>query len=272
MTPGTYVPDQQWHQERERLAAMEDLWDPGTKAVIDGLGVAPGWRCIEVGAGAGSIAAWLADRVAPGGEVLATDLSLAHIGTLRRPNLHVRVHDILTDPLPEGRFDLVHARLVVEHLGRSALNRMVPPLRSDGWLVIEAHDWAGAATYPEDQPVTRVVDAMLDLLSRSGFDRMYGRKLVRELELAGFEQVAASGRLHVYRGGSPGAEFLRLSLESLRGALLESGGVTEQDLETALARIDDAGTVFLTAPMIAAWGRKPAHARVRQGYDHSSAG
>jgi SAM-dependent methyltransferase len=254
---GSYVPDQAWHKERERLDAMEELWDPGTRAVIESLGVAPGWRCLEVGAGAGSIAAWLAEKVAPSGQVLATDVSTRHIDPLQRPNLEVREHDILSDPLPADSFDLVHARLVVEHLGRQALERMLPPLRPGGWLVLEAHDWAGAATHPTDQRVQRACDAMLGLLSRSGFDGQYGRKLVHELERAGLEHLGAAGRQRVYRGGTSGSAFLRLSFESLSPALLEGGELTQDDLDRVLARIDDPQALFLSPPMIAAWGRRP---------------
>jgi SAM-dependent methyltransferase len=259
MTPaGVYVPDQDWHDEGDRLAALEELWDHGTKTVIEALGVAPGWRCLEVGAGAGSIAAWLAGQVAPDGGVLATDLSTRHLAGRSAPCLEVREHDILDDPLPRARFDLVHARCVVEHLGRRALVRMVPSLRPGGWLVLEAHDWAGAAGYPAPDPVQRAVEAELDLLTRSGFDRHYGRKLVHELETAGLEDVGAAGRLHVYRGASSRTAFLRLTLESLAPALLEAGDLTRRDVDEAFARLDDPGTVFLSAPMIAAWGRTPS--------------
>jgi SAM-dependent methyltransferase len=252
---GTYVPDQDWHKEGERLAAIEALWDPGTRAVIEALGVAPGWRCLEVGAGAGSIAAWLADTVAPDGDVLATDLTTRHLTGRSAPNLEIREHDILADPLPPDRFDLIHARCVVEHLGRRALARMLPALRGGGWLVLEAHDWAGAASYPDGEFVERVIEAELDLLTRSGFDRHYGRKLARELESAGLEDVGVDGRLHVYRGASPATAFYRLTLESLAPALLESGDLTPAEIGQALATLDDRGTVFLSPPMIAAWGR-----------------
>ena len=124
---GTYVYDQDWKEERDRLAGMEQLWDDGTKAIVESLGISPGWRCLEIGAGAGSIAEWLADRVAPAGEVLATDVSTRYLSAIERPNLEVREHDVLKDPLPAEHFDLVHARLVVEHLGRPALERMLRP-------------------------------------------------------------------------------------------------------------------------------------------------
>lgn len=253
----TYVYDQAWKEERKRLAGMEDLWDPGTKAVIEALGIAPGWRCLEVGAGGGSIAEWLAEQVGPEGEVLATDVSTRYLDALEAPNLQVREHDILSDPLPEANFDLVHARLVVEHLGRPALERMKPPLRRGGWLVLEDYSMSTGAINPPDERVERVVDALLAFMSQAGFDPEYGTKLVHELESLGLEGVAADARARVYRGGSPGTAFARFTLESLGERLVESGAIGEDDLEHALSAVRDPANVLISPLMVAAWGRRP---------------
>jgi SAM-dependent methyltransferase len=257
MTAGKYVYDQTWQEERKRLAGMEELWDPGTRAAIESVGLAPGWSCLEIGAGGGSIADWLAERVGPDGEVLATDVSTRYLDALDKPNLEVREHDVLRDPLPEARFDLVHARLVVEHLGRPALERMLPPLRPGGWLVLEDYSWAGAGVNPASELLDRVTDAVLGFMSKAGFDPEYGRSLVHELEDVGLQDVGADGRARIYPGGGPGTAFMRLSLESLRGALIEAGALTDADVEQALALVDDPANVFISPLMIAAWGRKP---------------
>lgn len=255
---GTYAFDQEWQEERRRLAGMEELWDPGTASAIEALGIAPGWRCLEVGAGSGSVAAWLAEQVGTEGEVLATDVNTRHLEAVARPGLEVRRHDVLTDPLPREHFDLVHARLVVEHIGGEvALRRLLPPLRPGGWLVVESFDGASPVMDPKEETTERVIEAMLSMLSRSGYDRDYGRKLVRALEGAGLAEVRAEGRVRVFRGGSPGVEMLRLSIESLAPALVESGDLANEDIEAAMARLADPGTVFVTPPMIAAWGMKP---------------
>ena len=253
---GRYVFDQRRHDERERLAAMERLWDPGTRTVLAALGIEPGWRCLEIGAGAGSIARWLAHRVGRQGEVLATDISTLHLDGLDAPNLEVRQHDILCDPLPEGAFDLVHARLVVEHLGRRSLRRAASAVRPGGWLVLEDFDWGAALTYPNTEQMREVMHAVTRFMSRAGYDADFGRRLVHELEGAGLRDVRADGRVRVYRGASPSTTFLRLSFESMGAALLSSGELMQEDLDWVLATLDDPDTVFLT-PMIAAWGRKP---------------
>jgi SAM-dependent methyltransferase len=254
---GSYVYDQSWTEEHKRLGGMEALLDPGTKRVIDSLGIAPGWRCLEVGAGAGSIAHWMGERVGPEGAVLATDVSTRHLTHLDAPNIEVREHDILSDALPDGEFDLVHARLLVEHLGRPALERMIPPVRPGGWLVLEDYDTPGAAVYPDDAGAQAVIDAVLDFMSRSGFDPELGRKLTHELERAGLEEVGAEGSVPVYRGGTPATDFLRLSIESLSDATVEAGVLTRDEIEAGLAGLADPHTTLLHATLVAAWGRKP---------------
>ena len=38
-----YVLDQGFDEERARLSGMEALWDPGSQALLDELGIGPGW-------------------------------------------------------------------------------------------------------------------------------------------------------------------------------------------------------------------------------------
>ena len=237
---------------------MEALWDPGTQGLIERLGIQPGWRCLEVGAGGGSMAEWMADAVGDGGHVLATDVSTRYLDAIERPNVEVREHNVLEDPLPDGEFDVVHARLVVEHIGTGALERLVPALRPGGWLLLEDYDFSSAVVHPEDETMTAANDAVLAFMSEHGFDPDLGRKLVSVLTEAGLEEVDAEGRTRVFRGGSPGTAFYRLSLESLRGALVEAGKLDDDQVERALAAVADPANVFLSPTMVAAWGRRPS--------------
>jgi predicted O-methyltransferase YrrM len=73
-TARVYAYEHAWAEERVRLAGLEAALDPGTRGHLTRLGVGPGTRCLEIGAGRGSVAFWLARQVAPGGRVVATDL------------------------------------------------------------------------------------------------------------------------------------------------------------------------------------------------------
>src|SRR5690349_7201504 len=88
----------------QRFASLEALYDPRTIRFLEETGIGPGWRCLEVGGGSGSIAAWLADRVGPAGRVLVTYIDprfLAALGAADRPHVEVLRHDVGVDPLPE---------------------------------------------------------------------------------------------------------------------------------------------------------------------------
>src|SRR3954469_8319828 len=95
----TYIFDQAWHQEHGRLRALEELYDEATLARLTALGVGAGWRCLEIGCGAGSVARWLAERVGAQGRVVATDLDPRFMVGEIPARLEVRRHDIVADPL-----------------------------------------------------------------------------------------------------------------------------------------------------------------------------
>ena len=93
--------------EQQRLRLMSALLDPVERAHIDRLGVRSGWRCLELGCGNGSIAQALAERVAPTGHVVASDIDLAYTADLKAPCLEVRRIDILQDAIEEGSYNFV---------------------------------------------------------------------------------------------------------------------------------------------------------------------
>jgi ubiquinone/menaquinone biosynthesis C-methylase UbiE len=125
-----------------RYRDLSTLYDSQTVTHLTKLGVDTGWSCLEVGAGGGSIAAWLCERVGKSGCVLATDIELCFLLMLPFGNLQVRRHDVRMGGLPKREFDLVHARLVLMHLpGRElALERMIEAVKPGGWIVVEEFD------------------------------------------------------------------------------------------------------------------------------------
>src|SRR5215471_2822516 len=69
-----YVFSAEWEHERARLGGLAALCDPSTLRHLTALGVGPGWRCLEIGGGAGSVARWLAAAIGPAGRLVVTDL------------------------------------------------------------------------------------------------------------------------------------------------------------------------------------------------------
>ena len=133
---------------RRRLQLLETMCDDHTFSTLDTLEISPAWRCLEIGAGAGSVARWLAQRV-PRGEVVATDLNLAYLPS-DIANLHPLEHDVRTDEFAPGSFDLVHARAVLQHLPNApeVLLRAVSWVRPGGWFVIDEIDGTPSLSRP----------------------------------------------------------------------------------------------------------------------------
>ncbi len=252
-----YVYDQGFSEERARLAGMESLWDPGTQALLDELGIGRserGWHCLEVGAGGGSLLRWMTGR---GATVLAVDIDTRFIEPCSSDTIEVRRLDIRTDELPRDEFDLVHARLVLEHLSdrRQVLQRLAAALRPGGWLVIEDYDWTGYGFEGDDPKRERLMEAFLGFMERAGFERHYGRHVVADIAAAGLTDVRGEGRARVIDSNSPGFDFFRLSFESLRGAVVDAGLISPEEADKAAARFGENVRLF-TPIMMAGIGRR----------------
>jgi SAM-dependent methyltransferase len=257
----TYLFDNAGRETPARFAALSALFDPGTIRHLEDRGVGPGWHCLEVGGGGGSIATWLAARVAPTGTVLVTDIDPRFLESSNPPNLVVRCHNIVTDPLPEATFDLVYARLVLMHLPERAkvLDRMIDALKSGGWLVVEDFD---SASMPPDPTVSpgevslKTHVAMRKLQDSRGVDRRCGCRLFGRLRAHGLISVGAEARIFMLASGFPGASWLSANYEQLRSAMIDVGDITENDFNQDLARLDDPNFMMPSPILWAAWGRR----------------
>jgi len=107
--------------------------------------------------------------------------------TLQLPNVEVRQHDIRTDPLEAGRYDLAHCRAVLSHLPDPprALRRIVAAVRMGGWVVIEDADFSSLraveATHPLAEAYGRHLREILDHLTQAQLSDPYLGGRVRSL-------------------------------------------------------------------------------------------
>src|SRR5215216_2086681 len=233
----SYVFDNAGTQAPRRWTALGRLFGSQTIQHLAARGVRVGWHCLEVGGGSGSIAQWLKQQVAPRGHVLVTDIDTRFLESLGGPLLEVQQHDIGADRLPEAAFDLAHARLVLSHLPNRerALHTMISALKPGGWIVIEDFDWSSRAPDPADTTAAadfnKVQHAISHFMTERGVDGTYGRQLWGRLRSHGLLEVDAVGRVSMYQGGSPGAKLSLAAVEQLRTALIQSGLVTEEEIE-----------------------------------------
>jgi SAM-dependent methyltransferase len=244
--------------EHDRLLLLQKLFDSESEKLLDRAGIQPGWQCLEVGAGAGSVARLLANRAgAP--NVTATDLDIEILAPLAELGVRVRRHDVTTDDAP-GEFDLIHTRLVLEHVAQRdlALRRMASWLKPGGVLVIES-----ATPMPEmssDPTVGKALAAMADQFWRSvGTDPTWARTFPLPLEQAGLVDCTVEGHIIPARGGSPFARWMIETHQLVDQAAVSSGTVTEAELAHAYAAYANPTFVDYTWLTIRALGRRPSN-------------
>jgi SAM-dependent methyltransferase len=257
--PPEYLFDRAEHSEElKRLRAVERAFDPGTRRHLAALGLKKGWHCLEVGAGAGSIAVWMSRRVGPDGRVIATDINPRFLDSLAIPNLEVRKHDILADELDQS-FDLIHARAVLEHLPKFhlALDRMVAALKPGGWLLIEDNDYALAnpAWKFGSRLFMRARHANLKFTESVGLDVYFGSQIYPALRDRGLVSLGSEARSTLAVGRTHEVDVYRMSMLRIRAPVLSAGLISAEDYDPAIALFDNP-KFGIWLSMVAGWGRK----------------
>ncbi|MFF8848345.1 methyltransferase domain-containing protein [Streptomyces sp. NPDC015127] len=260
--PG-YVYDNADAHAEDQHSHLIGAYDSLTTRRLERLSIQPGMRCLEVGAGSGSIATWLATRVSPSGSVLATDIAPRHIK--KAPNLEVMAHNIVTDPLPEAEFDVIHARLVLLHLPerRLVLNRLAKALRPGGWLQIEDYDettYGPLLLAPNSDRQThksyaKYIAAKQRLLEEAGVELTWGRKIAHAMDEAGLTAIDAEPYVEQWRATSPGTALQIHNTIHLADRLTDAGA-TQKDLEDARRVMSDPGFLATSCLMYSVQGQR----------------
>jgi SAM-dependent methyltransferase len=262
MSDTDYLLQNRKAEAAQRFAALSALFDPGTLRQFDACGMAPGWRCWEVGAGGPALVRTIAERVGDSGYVLATDIDVSWTWEAASGNVEVCSHDVARDAPPGDSFDLVHARLVLVHLPERerALRNMISTLKPGGWLVIEDADPALQplscidAYGPEQELANRIRAGFRTLLSTRGVDLSFGRKLLRMFREAGMVDVAAEAWFPIVLPECTSLEIATIAM--IREDLLSNGIATEDEIERHLGNVR-AGVLDLSQPpMISVRGHK----------------
>ena len=211
-------------------------------------------RCLELGAGNGSVARWLGDAVGRHGRVVATDINPEHMqpDVACHPRIEVLQYDVRTDPLPTGPFDLVHARLLFAHLGGrdELLPTLYEVLAPGGVLVIE--EWGGAgpgvvlaSPWPETAELfQRYQRALIAVFAAAGNDPTWSARVHRVMAEAGLGDVRTTVRARSWSGGTAGCQLPIEVSGQVRELLIEQG-LDPEDLDVLRAQLTDPRVVVL---------------------------
>ena len=245
-----------WTDAGRRLALIGECLDPCTRRRIGALGPEPGWHCLDVGAGGGSVAAWLAGRVAPPGRVVATDIDTRFLEALAVPGLEVWSHDVAREPLPEGAFDLIHTRSLLIHLPdrNRIVGQLAAALRPGGWLLLEESDFypIESVAAPEYRDAWRAIN---EVLAAAGMETDWAHTLPARLAARGLVDVAAEAEVQMFPGASPMAEMMQLTFAQVEGLVTSAAG--RQAIRAATAALADPTRWFPATAVLGCRARRP---------------
>jgi SAM-dependent methyltransferase len=243
--------------EGDRLSLLEQTRDPDTIRGLDSLPLSESWRCLEIGAGAGSIAYWLGARC-PTGHVVAADIDTRNLDPDRYPNVDVQELDIVTHDFTPASFDLVHARAVLCHLAArdDVLARAFTWLAPGGWLVVEDVYTLPVGSSPY-AAMNRYATATQKSAHKRGADMQWGNRVPGILAQLGFKNVGAQAQPRLLGAGGPPDDLWRINLTQAAPHLIRDELLTQTEIDECLALLDDPGFVDIRYFGITTWGQKP---------------
>ena len=249
-------------QAGERFESLAELYDGATRRHLDRLGIGPGWRCLEIGAGGGSIARFMSERVGAAGHVVATDINTDWIPAPIAANVEVRRHDIGVDELVRGTFDLVHERAVLTFVPEreAALTRMAGALKPGGYLLVEelvSPVTQAAATNNRDNELAQQSRrAIMEVIRRQGGDPLFALNLAGLILGAGLTDVGAEGYFVPIRTAAV-ARLARANIDQIGAEMIATGLISSAELDRYRATLDRPDCLFpASMALISVWGRR----------------
>ena len=213
------------------LAAM---YDPFTTRRLGHVGVARNARCLAIAVGASTIASVLAD-LAPDGLVVATDTNPHRCPP--DPRVDLRNHDVVTDPLPSGPWDLIWVRLLLGHLDQrhEILRALAAALSPGGVLLVEEFEgsWRNSVLSSPSPDADRLFaayhDAFATVLTTAGNDLTWSRRVHHAMLQLGLD-TDTQGHTNTWAGGTPGALLPHTTAGAIRPKLIQAG-MTATDID-----------------------------------------
>lgn len=262
--PAAYTFDNATTEAAVQVRLLADILDPHTLTVLNALEVQPGWECLDLGPGAGTITTALADLANPGGRVTAIDLDPRHMRG--GPGIDIRTGDIRTTTLPANCYDLIHTRLLLMHLPQrqEIVRQLATALRPGGLLVIS--DWE--CSHPADLLVsapspqaaaafTRFQTALGGLAAVRGADLSWARRVPAAMRTAGLVEITSETYNRLWAGGQPGCLLHASNSRQLHQPLLHAG-MRAEDLTTLRQAMADPDTLAYSYLLYTTVGRKPS--------------
>lgn len=262
MSDAPYLMNNRHPETGARFTGLETVLDGVSIGHLTRLGVPPAGRCLEIGAGGGSIARWMADKAGPNGRVVAVDLDTRWFRHDGRPQLEVQQLDVVTGPIPDGPWDVIHERLVLQHIPArlEVLDQLVTRLAPGGWLLLEDFDTGEVRTTDRSGPnhdlIVRMAEAFNRVLGERGGVTDFAAGAWRLLRERGLVDTGASGYVAFSPGGTGWSQVMAANARQVQEDLIRQG-MQPQEIDRFLELIANPDTIVGTSVLISAWGRRP---------------
>lgn len=247
--------------ELERLTLLERLAHKWTEQTLVPVGDLSGKRCLEVGAGAGGVTRWLADKVGPTGSVVAVDKDPRFLREMP-DNVEVIEADLTTYE-PDGEFDVIHSRAVLIYVPdrEQVVARLAGHLAMDGWLACEEVLFFSVAEFIDRQSGAPVPDsgALMSLFDLGGMDAIrFPMQLPVTFRGLGLVDVHAQVNADVDVGGSEWARLLTMTAADVAASMAVAFELAGPDFPDRLREtFADPVNAVVSPAFVAAVGRRP---------------
>lgn len=255
--------------EIRHLVEQAEVYAPEARALFDAVGVRAGSAVIDVGCGVMGVLHVLAERAGAGGRVVGLDRAPRMVEAGRRlaADRGLPVEFIEADAaatgLPDGSFDLVHARTLLLNVSnpREILTEMVRIARPGGVVAVQEPD-AAAWTCDPPHPAWDILRAgVLTAYRRTGKDFNIGRRVARLLRDTGIDDVSVRPTARVTHVGEYYQTFLLTVAGLVRDVIVAAGDLTADEFDSYAAALQAhlhaPGTLTCQPLMWQAWGRVP---------------
>jgi ubiquinone/menaquinone biosynthesis C-methylase UbiE len=256
--------------EVARLRMQSDLFRAEAEAMLEDLGVEPGWRCLDLCCGVGGITDVLSRRVGPAGAVLGADADAAKLAVARDwalagglRNVSFEQADAFATGFAPASFDLVHCRFALSVIpaGTKILDHMLTLARPGGIVFVQESNARTMECSPPHPAWDRLLAAMFETFAKNGADVMLGPKLYAMFRARGLTELRMRPCLRALHAGDPMTMHLPATVEGMRESILALGTFTAGELDELLGRLrehlarPDAVTISYTMMQVA--GRVP---------------
>lgn len=258
-------------EEFRRLRAQAEALAPEAAVMLDRIGIEKGWRCADLGCGAGGILDLLSARVGPNGHVLGLDQQQSSLAAARAwmeefhselENVSYHQAGILDNDLPAASFDFVHMRFVLTTVGQheAMIAAAVRLLKPGGILALQEASGLGIDCFPAHDAFYQLRKLLFTVFDEVG-DSSAGLCVHGLLRQAGFEELDFRPCQAGARNNDDMALYLPETVRSVQQALFARALITAEELEKTLAACEahlrDPGTISTHIGVLQVWGRKP---------------